>query len=337
MAPYIVRRILLMIPTLLGISVFIFGLIQVVPGGPVDNIIRQMKMGSAQSGGNVNVQISEELRIQLNKQFGFDKPLYVRYLKWVSDILRLDFGTSYEYQEPVIDVLKRRLPVSLSFGIWSLLLSYSLCIPLGVYKALKDGSTFDAGSSLVLFVLYSIPVYALAILLIVFLGGGSFWNFFPIQGLHNDEAAGLSTWAYILDYLHHLALPLFCYVIGQFASLTLLMKNAFLEQINKDFVRTAKARGLPEYIINFKHILRNALIPIATGMGQYVGIFLAGSILIEKIFGLEGIGLLNFESILARDYPVVLAIILLSAIASVIGNLVSDVLYVAINPRIHFN
>ncbi len=337
MFAYIARRLMLMIPTLFGISVLIFGLIQVVPGGPVDNIIRQLKMGSGASGGNASVQISDELRKQLEKQFGFDKPIYIRYALWIKDVLTLKFGESYEYQEPVLDVIKRRIPISLSFGIWSLFLSYMLCIPLGVYKALKDGQLFDAVTSFALFTFYSIPVYALAILLIVFLGGGTFWDLFPIQGLHADDADTFSTMEYILDYLHHLALPLFCYVVGQFAALTLLMKNSFLEQISQDYVRTARAKGLPAHLVNFKHVLRNALIPIATGLGQYVGIFLTGSILIEKIFGLEGIGLLNFESILARDYPVVLTIIMLAALASVCGNFVSDMLYVIINPKVHFD
>ena len=337
MFAYIARRLMLRIPTLFGISVLIFGLIQVVPGGPVDNIIRQLKMGSGASGGNASVQISDELRKQLEKQFGFDKPIYIRYALWIKDVLTLKFGESYEYQEPVLDVIKRRIPISLSFGIWSLFLSYMLCIPLGVYKALKDGQLFDAVTSFALFTFYSIPVYALAILLIVFLGGGTFWDLFPIQGLHADDADTFSTMEYILDYLHHLALPLFCYVVGQFAALTLLMKNSFLEQISQDYVRTARAKGLPAHLVNFKHVLRNALIPIATGLGQYVGIFLTGSILIEKIFGLEGIGLLNFESILARDYPVVLTIIMLAALASVCGNFVSDMLYVIINPKVHFD
>ncbi len=336
MFEYIIRRLMLMVPTLIGVSILVFVLIQIVPGGPIDNIIRQMKMGQKGAGSNARVQINEELRNQLKKQFGFDKPIYVRYFKWMRDILTFDFGESYEYKEPVLDLIIRRLPVSLSFGVWSFLLAYLLCIPLGVYKAIQDGAPFDSITSFTLFLLYSIPSYALAILLITFLGGGSFWDIFPIQGLHDDEAETFSTFFYILDYLHHLILPLTCYVIGQFAVLTMLMKNSFLEQINQDYVRTARAKGLTEKIVYFKHVLRNALIPIATGLGGYIGIFLTGSILLESIFGLNGIGLLNYESILSRDYPVVLAIIMLTALSTVLGNFISDMLYVVINPKISF-
>jgi microcin C transport system permease protein len=337
MISYLIRRILLMIPTLLGISIIVFGVTQVVPGGPVENLIHQMKMGSGDVGGDASIEITEELRHELNKLYGFDKPLHERYFRWIGNVLVGEFGESYEYKEPVIQVIVNCFPVSLTFGLWSFVLVYLLSVPLGVYKAVNDGHGFDALSSFLLFAAYSIPNYALAIILIVFLGGGSFWELFPIQGLNSDNAEQLETIPYILDYLHHAVLPLICYIIGQFALLTLLMKNSFLEQISQDYVRTARAKGLSEKVVYLKHVLRNALIPIATGIGQYTAIFLMGSILLEKIFGLEGIGLLNYESILARDYPVVLAIIMLASLATVVGNFISDMLYIVIDPRIHYH
>ncbi len=326
-----------MIPTLFGVSLLVFTITQLVPGGPIDNLIRQMKMGQSGSEANRTIELTEEYRQALEELYGFDKPAHLQYLTWMKNVLMLDFGESYEYQEPVIDVILYRLPVSLSFGIWTFFAVYLLSIPLGVFKAIKENSAFDVITSFLLFLAYSIPHFALAILLIVFFGGGSFWEWFPIQGLHADNADQLSLIAYLLDYFHHLMLPLFCYMLGFFAVETFMMKNAFIAQVSQDYTRTARAKGLPEKMVYFKHVLKNALIPIATSIGSWVGLFLAGSILLELIFGLEGVGLLNYESIQARDYPVVLAIIMLSAIATLVGNFVSDILYVILDPRITYD
>jgi len=325
-----------MIPTLAGVSVIVFALTQAVPGGPVETIIRQMRQSQSETGGRAST-VDENLRAALNRQFGYDKPPVTRYLHWAKDIIRLDFGTSHYYNEPVIDLIIRRFPVSLTFGIWSFIVIYAVSIPLGIFKAVHDGSRFDTISSIIIFTGYSIPSFGLAILLIVFLGGGNFLNLFPIMGLLSEYAHELNWFERVIDYLHHIILPIICYTVGSFASLTMLMKNSFIEQIHQDYVRTARAKGLTSRTVYFKHVLRNALIPIATGLGGFLGIFLTGSILLESIFGLEGIALLSYESLLSRDYPVVLAIIMIAAFAGVIGNLFSDILYVLINPRINFD
>ena len=330
---YFLKRLLLTLPTLFGISLIVFLLIQILPGGPVETLMQQMRQSGSESGG-VGTVINEELKEELKKQFGYDKPIVIRYFLWVKDVATFQFGTSYTYREPVIEVISRYLPVSLSFGIWSFILVYLLSIPLGIKKALKDGSSFDVISSGLLLVSYSLPPFALGLLLIIIFGGQLGW--FPIQGLHSEDIEEYNWFVYILDYLHHIFLPLSCYVIGQFASLTFLMKNSFLEQIKQDYVKTAFAKGLSAKIVYNKHVLRNALLPIATGLGGFLNLFLAGSLLLEVVFGLEGIGLLSYEATLARDYPIALAIIMLGAFASVIGKILSDLLYIIINPRIDF-
>ena len=337
MQAYILRRFLLMIPTLFGISVLVFTLTQVVPGGPVERMLQQLRFGGADGGGNASAGVTDELVEELNKLYGFDKPIHERYLHWISNVVQLDFGESYEYHEPVIDVIKQKLPVSLTFGFFTFLLVYLISIPLGVYKAVRDGSKFDAWSSFLLFFAYSIPSFALCVVFIVLFCGGSFFDVFPMQGLVSDDFDDFTLIEKVKDYLHHMFLPLSAYVVGQFALSTMMMKNSFLEQIQQDYVRTAFAKGLKEKTVYIKHVLRNALIPIATEIGEFVSIFLMGSILIEQIFGLDGIGLLNYESIMTRDYPVVLAIIVIASCLKMIGVLVSDFLYVVLDPKIDFD
>lgn len=326
-----------MIPTLFGISLLVFTLTQIVPGGPVERFMQQMRFGSSGDTGSGKSEITEELREELNKLYGFDKPVHERYIKWMGDVLTLEFGESYEYGEPVLDVIKTKLPVSLTFGLFTFFAVYLISIPLGVYKAIKDGSKFDAFSSIALFTGYSIPSFALGIILIVLFCGGSFFDWFPLQGLTSDNFDELSFFGKVFDYLHHIFLPLTAYIVGQFALSTMMMKNSFLEQISQDYVRTARAKGLSEKKVHFKHVLRNALIPIATEIGEFTSVFLMGSILIEQIFGLDGIGLLNYDSIMARDYPVVLAIIMIAALAKMVGVLISDLLYVLLDPKISFD
>ncbi|MEM7589057.1 MAG: ABC transporter permease subunit [Myxococcota bacterium] len=333
-ASYIARRLLLMIPTLVGISLLVFILTQIIPGGPVEAYIRQLRFSAG--AGDMSIEVTEELLENLKKMYGYDKPAHVRYFTWMGNILRGDLGISHEYQEPVSYMIRSRLPVSLTFGIFSFFLVYLISIPLGIFKAIRDGTHFDAATSITLFVMYSIPSYALATLCIVFLCGGSFVSWFPLQGLVSEHFEELSFFEKILDYLHHITLPLICYVLSHFALTTMMMKNSFLEQVKQDYVRTARSKGLPEQKVYFKHVLRNALIPIATELSSFTSIFLSGSILIEQIFGLDGIGLLNYESILARDYPLALGIIMTASVATVLGVFLSDLLYVLIDPRITY-
>lgn len=337
MQKYLLKRFLIMMPTLIGITLVCFGITQIVPGGPVEKAIQALKFGGSSQNANANMQITEELREQLKKQYGFDKPIEVRYANWVKKVVKLDLGESYYFEEPVIDVIVNRFPVSLTFGIANFILVYLISIPLGIIKAVKNGSHFDGATSIMLFVAYSIPPFALGIVLIVFLCGGTYLDWFPLQGLVSETFDEMTPKEQFFDYIHHVTLPLFCYVIGHFAFLTMLMKNSLIEQLSTDYHRTAQAKGLTENQVVYKHCLRNALIPVATGIGSYIGLFLAGSLLIEEVFGLDGIGRLSYEAILERDYPIVLAIILLTAVATLIGNLISDFLYVMIDPRIDFN
>lgn len=326
-----------MIPTLLGVSVIVFSLVQVIPGGPVETYLSQLKFGAGGGGaGSADTEVSAELIENLNKHYGYDKPPVQRYFFWIGKVLKGDLGESYEYQEPVSNLLKSKLPVSLTFGLFSLVLVYLISIPLGILKAMKDGSKFDAMSSMSLFVSYSIPGYALGTIFIVFFCGGSYFQWFPLQGLVSDNFEELNFGAQIIDYLHHITLPLICYVASQFALTTMMMKNSFIEQVKQDYVRTARAKGVPKNVITFKHVLRNSILPIATEVRYFPALFLSGSILIEQIFGLDGIGLLNYESIIGRDYPVVLGIIMLASLATVLGVLLSDILYVLIDPRIDY-
>jgi microcin C transport system permease protein len=335
---YFLKRLLFSLPTLLGISLVCFFLVQLTPGGPVELQLAQWRQASAggEVGGGRVSQITEEQRQALVAYYGFDKPVVVRYFHWLWKLVQFDFGNSYYYDEPVWKLIVRCLPVSVSFGLFSLLATYIVCIPLGIAKAVRHNSRFDVLTSGLVFFLYSIPSFAFGILLIVLFGGGSFWNVFPIQGLVSDNFADLGVLAKIKDYVWHMFLPLLCYTIGSFATLTMLMKNSLLEQLKLDYITTARAKGLTEKLIVTRHALRNAILPIANGIGQWIGLFFAGSLLIETIFGLQGIGRLSYESILHRDYPVVLADIMILSVLNIIGNVVSDFLYVVIDPRIDY-
>ena len=272
----------------------------------------------------------------LKKQYGFDKPIHIRYLIWLKNIARLDFGESFTYEEPVLNVITSKFPVSLQFGVVSLILSYLVCISLGVLKAIRHNSTFDFVTSFFLIALYSIPGFMLAILLIVYFAGGSFLSWFPIGELYSDNYFDLSLWGKIVDRVHHFILPLICYRIGSFTVLTMLMKNSLLDEIKKDYIRTARAKGLSEKIVYLKHALRNALIPIVTGLGGFLSIFFAGSLLLESIFQLDGIGLLSFKSILQRDYNVIMGLLFIESVLLLLGNLLSDIAYIMVDPRINF-
>lgn len=341
MVQYLLKRILAMIPTLFGITLVSFLVINAAPGGPIDQKLQQLQFGGALSakgngGGHAERGVPPEVIEALKVQYGLDKPIHVRYAIWIKNIATMDFGNSFKFEEPVIDVIMSRMPVSLQFGVISLILTYLVCIPLGVFKAIKDGTPFDHSSSVLLFILYSIPPVMLAILLIVFLSGGSYLNLFPIGGLYSDNYSDLSMLQKMIDRVHHFILPLTCYMIGSFTFLTMLMKNSLLDVIKMDYVRTARAKGLTEKVVYVKHALRNALIPIVTGMSGILSVFFAGSIVIERIFQLDGMGLLGFTAVSARDYNLLMGLIFLQSLFFLVGRLIVDVLYMIVDPRIDF-
>lgn len=321
----------------------VFVIINMAPGGPIEQRIQQMRFGGGDAGGEAASKsrggthgVSNEVMEALKKQYGFDKPLHMRYLLWLKNLSTLNFGESFTYEEPVIDVITSKFPVSLQFGIISLFLSYLVSIPLGIVKAIKKGTAFDVGSSFLLFVLYSIPPFMLAILLIVFFAGGSFYEWFPVGGIHSEVYDELSGWDKLIDRVYHFTLPLICYTVGSFTSLTILMKNSVIEEIKKDYIRTARAKGLDEKVVYMKHALKNALIPIVTGLGGFLSVFFAGSLLLETIFQLDGIGLLSYRSVLSRDYNVIMGLVFIQSALFLLGNVLSDIAYVLVDPRIDF-
>lgn len=333
-AKYVLKRLLLMIPTLLGITIVCFFIINLAPGGPLEQKLAAMQLAGVSSGAGSTMPPDQ---IQaLKRQYGFDKPVLVRYLIWLKNICTLNFGTSFKYDEPVIDVLLEKLPVSLQFGVISAILIYLISIPLGIRKAVLDGSSFDVGTSVALMILYSVPPLIMGIMLRSYLAGGHFLSVFPVSELYSDNYHSLNMWGKIGDRLMHFVLPLTCYVANGFVVLTLLMKNSLLDEIKLDYVRTARAKGLDERKVVYKHALRNALIPILTGLGSFLTLFFGGSIIIEQVFNLDGMGLLSIHAIFARDYNVIMALIFIQAVLSLLGRLVSDVTYHIVDPRIGF-
>ncbi|MCZ6645075.1 MAG: ABC transporter permease subunit [SAR324 cluster bacterium] len=350
MWPYIIKRLLLMLPTLFGIILITFAVLQMVPGGPVERMISQLRASEragesgAAAGGAVGAgllrqqsSLDQEQLDYLNKLYGFDKPVLERFVGWLKRLFTFDFGESYYHHKKVVDLVLEKLPVSMTLGGWSFLLTYLTCIPLGVLKAVRAGSRFDVFSSVAILIGYSIPGFVLGVFLIVLFGGGSFWSVFPLRGLTSDNFEQLSALGKMADYLWHLVLPLICYVIGSFAVLTLLTKNSFLDEINKQYVYTARAKGLSEKKVLFKHVFRNAVIPLILGFpGSFLGLFFTGSLLIETLFSLDGLGLLSYESIISRDYPVVMATLFFFSLLALVSNLLSDLSLVLVDPRISF-
>ncbi len=272
----------------------------------------------------------------MTRYYGFDKPVYTRYFVWLWKVMHLDLGRSYVYQDPVWDVIRARFPISLFLGLSGFFLSYLVCIPLGVFKAIRHGSRFDLFSSLIVFLGYSIPGWALGTALLVLFGGGSFWSIFPLGGFRPDNWEYLNFFQKITSQIHYMFLPVLCYTIESFATLTILMKNSLMENLGQDYIRTAFAKGLTERRVIFVHALRNSLIPIATGLGSEIGLILAGSFLIEKVFNIDGMGYLGYTSILQRDYPVALGILVIASLLLLVGNILSDMIYVIVDPRIRF-
>jgi len=342
MRAYFLRRLLLVIPTFIGITLAVFVIMHFVPGGPVERQILQYRMAIMTEGGvsggaqALTVSLPQDAIDEIRRFYGFDKPVHVRYGQWLWNVVRLDLGNSYIYQEPVWDVIKSRFPVSIFLGLTGFLLSYVICIPLGVMKAVRHGTRFDVVSSIVVFLGYSVPGWALGTALLVLFGGGSFWSLFPLGGFRPYNWEFLSLGQKIVAQLHHMFLPVFCYMVSSFATLTILTKNSLMENLGQDYIRTAFAKGLNEHRVIFVHALRNSLIPLATGLGHVFGLVLAGSFLIEKVFNIDGMGYLGYTSILQRDYPVALGILVISSLLMLFGNILSDVIYTAADPRIRF-
>jgi len=364
MAAYILRRILLMIPTLLGILLVSFVVVQFAPGGPIERVIAQLSGNDVSatsriSGGGSEIArpgagdigtsdpiaskyrgaqgLDPQFIKELEKQFGFDKPAHERFLLMVWNFVRFDFGKSYFRDTTVIKLIKEKLPVSISLGLWMTLITYLISIPLGISKAMRDGSRFDVWTSGVIVIGYAIPGFLFAILLIVLFAGGSFFSIFPLRGLTSDNFWILPWYAQIADYFWHLTLPMISMVLGAFATMTLLTKNSFLDEIRKQYVVTARMKGLPERRVLYGHVFRNAMLIIIAGFpGAFIGAFFSGSLLIETIFSLDGLGLLGFESVLNRDYPVVFATLYIFSLVGLVVGLVSDLTYTWVDPRIDF-
>jgi microcin C transport system permease protein len=357
MTAYILRRLLLMVPTLIGIMTINFVIVQIAPGGPVDQFIARMQghggmdatarltntanenagSSSAESKTRGAQGIDPDLLREIEKLYGFDKPAHERYVDMLVNYAVFDFGESFYRDRTVTELILEKLPVSASLGIWSTLLVYLVCIPLGIRKAVRHGSRFDVWTSTTIIIGNAIPVFLFAILLIILFAGGNYLNWFPLRGLTSDHFAELSLFGQILDYFWHLALPLTAIVIGSFATLTMLTKNSFLDEIGKQYVVTARAKGLPERRVLYGHVFRNAMLIIIAGFpAAFISMFFTGSLLIEVIFSLDGLGLLGFEATIQRDYPVMFGTLYIFTLLGLIVNLISDVLYTVIDPRIDF-
>jgi len=365
MGAYILKRILLMIPTLLGIMLMTFAVIQFVPGGPVEQVIAKMQGTGSDSLSRVTGDSGNEAGIQdrttgtggdattfkyrgaqgldpefiksLEKQFGFDKPVHERFLLMIGNYLTFDFGESYFRDRSVVSLMIEKMPVSISLGLWLTLIQYLISVPLGIRKAVRDGSTFDIWTSGVIIVGYAIPSFIFAIMLIVVFAGGSYFSWFPLRGLTSDNFESLSLAGQVADYAWHLALPLLAMGIGGFATMTLLTKNSFLDEIRKQYVMTARAKGLSERQVLYGHVFRNAMLLVISGFpGAFLGAFFTGALLIETVFSLDGLGYLTYKAALDRDYPIVFANLYVFTLVGLVVGLISDLMYTWIDPRIDF-
>ena len=364
MAAYIVRRLLLMIPTLFGIMVINFIIVQAAPGGPVEQLIARIsgtavdatariggadlgetRQAQAEQAGDASVAgkyrgargLDPEFIAEIERLYGFDKPAHARFLQMIGNYLRFDFGDSFFRDRSVVDLVVDKMPVSISLGIWTTLLVYVISIPLGVAKAVRDGARFDIWTSATIIVGYAIPNFLFAVLLVVLFAGGSFWDVFPLRGLVSENWSDLSWPERIADYFWHITLPVVSMVIGGFATLTMLTKNSFIEEVNKQYVLTARAKGLTERRVLYGHVFRNAMLIVVAGFpAAFVGILFTGNLLIEIIFSLDGLGLLGFEAVINRDYPVMFGTLYVFTLLGLVLNLLGDLAYVVIDPRIDF-
>lgn len=345
MGNYILRRLALMLPTLFGILVINFAIVQAAPGGPVEQMIYRIQhgntVGASQADQNLDKHtvkgIPQEIIERIEVMYGFDKPAHERFWIMVKNYFSFDFGESFYRNSSVLDLIKEKLPVSISLGLWSTLLIYLISIPLGIRKALHHGSPFDITTSTIVSILYAIPGFLLGILLIVFFAGGTYFNWFPLRGLSSGSLEELGLLGKVKDYFWHLALPITAYTIGGFATLTMLTKNSFLDEINKQYVVTAQAKGLSKDQVLYRHVFRNAMLIIISGFpAAFISIFFAGSLLIEVIFSLDGLGLLSFEAVTNRDYPVFFGTLFIFTLLGLVIKLISDLVYVWVDPRIDF-
>ncbi|MFC7705798.1 microcin C ABC transporter permease YejB [Plastorhodobacter daqingensis] len=356
MGTYILRRLALVIPTLIGIMIINFTLVQFVPGGPVEQMIARIEGqgdvfgGFAGAGSDMRIEaaggsdaylgsrgLPPEFIAELERQFGFDRPPLERFLKMMWDYMRLDFGQSYFRSISVIDLVLEKMPVSISLGLWSTLIAYMVSIPLGIRKAVRDGSRFDTWTSGAIIAGYAIPGFLFAILLLVLFAGGSYWRIFPLRGLTSDNWHDLTLVGKVLDYLWHITLPVLATTISSFATLTLLTKNSFLDEVKKQYVMTARAKGLAERRVLYGHVFRNAMLIVIAGFpAVFVGVFFGSSLIIETIFSLDGLGRLGFEAAVARDYPVIFGTLFVLGLIGLVVGILSDLMYVWIDPRIDF-
>ncbi len=350
MTSYILRRLLLMIPTLLGIMIINFAIVQVAPGGPVEQAIAKIKGTDQGATARVAGRASDTAKASayrgaqgidpetikaIEKMYGFDKPPLTRLVDMIGRYATFDFGASFARDQKVVDLIRDKLPVSISLGLWTTLLTYLISIPLGISKAVRNGSKFDTWTSAVIILGYAVPSFLFALLLVVLFAGGSYFQWFPLRGLVSDNWAGFSWPHRILDYLWHMVLPVTALVIGGFATLTLLTKNSFLDEIGKQYVVTARAKGLSEGRVLYGHVFRNAMLIVISGFpAAFIGILFTGALLIEVIFSLDGIGLLGYESAINRDYPVVFGTLYIFTLLGLVTNLIGDLLYMAVDPRI---
>lgn len=354
MRNYIIKRLLLIPLTLLGILALNFIIVQFAPGGPVEHTLAkyrgfnvdgksqfsstaQMNMSNAGSQYQGAQGVPEELVKELEKQFGFDKPAHIRFLKMIKDYLLFDFGKSFYQDKSVIKLIGERMPVSVSLGLWSTLIIYLIAIPLGIKKAVRDGSPFDVWTSFAVVVGSAVPVFLFAVFLIVFFAGGTYFQWFPLRGITSDNWEQLGFFAKIADYFWHITLPVLAMVIGGFASLTMLTKNSFLDEINKPYVLTARAKGLSERQVLYRHVFRNAMLIVIAGFpAMLIKMLFSGALLIEVVFSLNGLGLLGYEAIMSRDYPVIFGTLYIFALLGLVLKLISDITYSLVDPRINF-
>ena len=340
MTAYFIRRCLLIIPTFIGITILVFIITRFVPGGPVERIIAEAQQMQAQSGGLASSSgqqrqpLSESQIEALKKYYGFDKPVLVSYGLWLGKVLQGNLGVSTRYHDPVWDMIRARMPISLFYGIISLVLVYSVCIPLGIVKAIRHKTVFDNVTSVIVFIGYAIPGWVVGLFLLVILA--FHWELFPLGGFVGESFSELSFGEKLVDLIRHSVLPLVAYVVGSFTVMTFLMKNTLMDNLAADYVRTAIAKGHSFRSAVFRHALRNSLIPIATSFGNNISVILSGSFLIEKVFNINGMGLLGYESVLERDYPVVLGILVISSLLFLIGNILSDICVAIVDPRVQF-
>src|SRR5688572_18680077 len=343
---YILKRVLLMIPTLLGILTITFVITQFVPGGPVEQLVAQLQgvesggegpATTAGSGYRGRQGVDAKRVAEIRQLYGFDKPAHERFVHMLSQFVRFDLGKSFFHNKPVGSLILEKLPVSISLGLWTFLLVYLISIPLGILKAVRAGSRFDTATTFIVLMGYAIPSFVMGVVLLVFFAGGSFFQWFPLRGLTSINWHELSLWGKVTDYFWHIALPVASMVLGGFAVITILTKNSVLEEIRKHYVLTARAKGVAERDVLWRHVFRNAMIPIMTGFpAAFVGAFFSGSLLIETLFSLDGLGLLSYESVIRRDYPVVFGSLYLFTIIGLLTTLLRDLSYLWVDPRVKF-